>query len=139
MKAKLSQEGIHVTLDWVTACLEWVAEDQPGLGLELTLARLKEQWTLTDLTVPGVMDRPVLPGNMAGQTKLELPARYCLQVQHGHDIGSPAYGQLQKIHNVNLENARVSADDSQVRDLIDNNVVLIGLFRPVSWEEEVTR
>ena len=35
-----------------------------------------------------------------------------LQVQYGYDVGSPAYGQLQKLHNVDLENARVSVEDN---------------------------
>ena len=42
-----------------------------------------------------------------------LQGQYPLQVQYAYDIGSPAYGQLQKLHNVDLENARVSAEDSQ--------------------------
>ena len=58
-----------------------------------------------------------------------LPGQYPLQIQYAYDIGSPAYGQLQKlhkvmivimimmmiimIHKVDLENARVSAEDSQ--------------------------
>ena len=42
-----------------------------------------------------------------------LQGQYPLQVQYAYDIGSPAYGQLQKLHNVDLENARVSAEDIQ--------------------------
>ena len=38
------------------------------------------------------------------------------QVEHGVDIGNPAYGQLQKIHSVDTENVRVGGEeDSQVR------------------------
>ena len=114
VKAKLSQSGIHCTLEWVTAGLGWLAQEEPGLRLDQSLVRLQEQWTLTDISVPGVMERAVLPANLAGQAKVELPGQYALQVQHGHDISTPAYGQLQKLHNVDLENARVSADDSQV-------------------------
>ena len=116
-KAKLSQSGVHCSLDWVTACLDWLAGDQPGLTTEQTLLKLQDQWTTTDINVPGVMDRPVLPPNLAGQTKVELPGQYSVQVQHGHDISLPAYSQLQKLHNVDQENARVSADDSQASQL----------------------
>ena len=117
LKAKLSQRGVHCSLDWVTACLEWLEGDQPGLSQAEAVLRLQEQWTLTDISVPGVMDRPVLPPDLAGQTRLELTGQFSLQVLHGHDISLPAYGQLQKLHNVDLENARVSADDSQASQL----------------------
>ena len=94
MKAKLSQRGVHCSLDWVTACLEWLEGDQPGLSQAEAVLRLQEQWTLTDISVPGVMDRPVLPPDLAGQTRLELTGQFSLQVLHGHDISLPAYGQL---------------------------------------------
>jgi len=113
LKAKLSQSGIHCSLDWVTACMEWLAGDQPGLTAAQVLLKLQEQWLITDITTPGVMERPVLPGNLSDCVKSDLPGQYTLQIQHGHDVGSPAYGQLQKLHQVDLENARVSADDSQ--------------------------
>jgi len=113
MKAKLSQTGIHCSLDWVSACLEWLHSEEPGIDQNLCLKKLSEQWTLTDISTPGVMDRYVLPANLDTTHSTSLPGTYSLQVQHGHDIGAPAYGQLQKLHNVDLENARVSADDSQ--------------------------
>ena len=113
MKAKMSQSGIHVSLEWVTACMEWLAGEQPGLDSGQLLLKLKEQWLITDIATPGLMDRAVLPENLAESVKKELSGQYCLQVQYGHDIGTPAYGQLQKLHKVDLENARVSADDSQ--------------------------
>lgn len=75
--------------------------------------KLQEQWIQTDITCPGVMERAMLPPNLSDTQKIVLPGPITLQVQHGHDIGSPAYGQLQKLHQVDLENARVSADDSQ--------------------------
>jgi len=112
MKAKLSQSGIHCSLDWVTACMDWLTEEQPGLPNTQVLLKLQEQWLITDITTSGVMERPVLPGNLSEAVRVELPGQYTLQVQHGHDVGSPAYGQLQKLHQVDLENARVSADDS---------------------------
>eukprot|EP00092_Neocalanus_flemingeri_P015996 GFUD01017314.1.p1 GENE.GFUD01017314.1~~GFUD01017314.1.p1 ORF type:complete len:578 (-),score=233.17 GFUD01017314.1:12-1745(-) len=112
MKAKLSQSGIHCSLDWVTACLDWLTGEQPGLTSAQVLLKLQEQWLITDLTTPGVMDRPVLPPNLSECVKEDLPGQYTVQVQHGHDVSSPAYGQLQKLHQVDRENARVSADDS---------------------------
>ena len=141
VKAKLSQGGIHCTLEWVTAGMAWLAEEEPSIRLEQIVVRLQEQWTLADISVPGIMDRAVLPANLASQGKVELPGQYSLQVQHGHDIGSPAYGQLQKLHNVDLENARVSADDSQVSCSPVSLLLCphLSLCRPVSWEEAVTR
>eukprot|EP00092_Neocalanus_flemingeri_P023050 GFUD01024984.1.p1 GENE.GFUD01024984.1~~GFUD01024984.1.p1 ORF type:complete len:575 (-),score=229.89 GFUD01024984.1:71-1795(-) len=113
MKAKLSQSGIHCSIDWVTACLDWLTGEQPGLTSAQVLLKLQEQWLITDLTTPGVMDRPMLPPNLSECVKEDLPGQYTLQVQHGHDVSSPAYGQLQKLHQVDRDNARVSADDSQ--------------------------
>jgi len=112
MKAKLSQSGIHCSLDWVTACLDWLNGEQPGLTSAQVVLKLQEQWLITDISTPGVMERQVLPPNLSECMKEQLPGQYTLQVQHGHDVGSPAYGQLQKLHQVDLENARVSADDS---------------------------
>ena len=85
------------------------------LCLLQVLLKLQEQWSLTDITTPGLMDRFLLPADLAvtGPGKSVLPGQYRLQVQYGYDVGSPAYGQLQKLHNVDRENARVSADDSQ--------------------------
>ena len=34
-------------------------------------------------------------------------------VQVGLDIGSPAYGQLQNLHSVDMENVRVGGDDDE--------------------------
>ena len=50
MKAKLSQSGIHCTLDWVTACLDWLAGEQPGLSSSQVVLKLQEQWLITDIT-----------------------------------------------------------------------------------------
>ena len=143
VKAKLSQTGLHCSLDWVTAGLSWLAEEEPGLRLDQVVVRLQEQWTLADISVPGVMDRPVLPANMASQAKAQLTGQYSLQVQHGHDIGSPAYGQLQKLYHVDLENHRVSADDSQVGSFIftlpTSVISRYDSCRSVSWEAAATR
>ena len=70
MKAKLSQSGVHCTLDWVTACLEWLAAEHPGINQGQALLKLQEQWTLTDITTPGVMERHVLPADLATVSQL---------------------------------------------------------------------
>ena len=69
-KAKLSQSGVHCTLDWVTGCLQWLREEQPGLSQAQTVVRLQEQWSWTDITEQGVTERPVLPPNLASEAKL---------------------------------------------------------------------
>jgi len=116
MKAKLSQTGLHCTLEWVEAFMDWCREEQPGLDVTGLLFKMQEQWTITDITTDGVMERFVLPPGISdaqNPAKTVLQGQYPLQVQYAYDIGSPAYGQLQKLHNVDLENARVSAEDSQ--------------------------
>jgi len=115
MKAKLSQTGLHLSLDWVAACLEWLHSDQPGLSTPRLLLAMQEQWITTDITIEGVMDRPTLPPDLeqARVTKLPPDLVLSLQVQYGYDIGSPAYGQLQKMHQVDVTNVAVSMDDTQ--------------------------
>ena len=61
---------------------------------------MQEQWSLTDLRTPGLMEGPVLPAGLDQAAKQTLPGRYHLQVLSAHDAGSPAYGQLQKLHQV---------------------------------------
>ena len=89
---------------------------------------MQEQWSLTDLRTPGLMEGPVLPAGLDQAAKQTLPGRYHLQVLSAHDAGSPAYGQLQKLHQVETaalqhsstlssvqveqENVRVSAEDA---------------------------
>ena len=68
----------------------------------------------------GVQDAPCLPPGLADQVKCQLPGRYLLQVQYGYDIGNPAYGQLQKLREIDVENQRVSADDSQASQGVGN-------------------
>jgi len=140
MKAKLSQSGIHCTLDWVTACMDWLQEEHQNLSQAQILLKLKEQWLITDIQTPGVMERSVFPPNLSECVKDVLPGQYTLQVQHGHDIGSPAYGQLQKLHKVNLENARVSVDDSQASQLgqAEYQATQGGKFT-ASWEPKPQR
>ena len=59
------------------------------------------------------MSTYISPSDAQNPAKTVLQGQYPLQIQYAYDIGSPAYGQLQKLHNVDLENARVSAEDSQ--------------------------
>ena len=87
---------------------------------------MQEQWRLTDLRTPGLMEAPSLPAGLDQAAKQTLPGRYHLQVLSAHDAGSPAYGQLQKLHQVETaaqlhthsavqveqENVRVSAEDA---------------------------
>ena len=100
--------GIHCTEEWVSACLEWLTSDHPGLEDMEAFRLVKQQWAITDISTPGLMER------FMDLQQTSVPGgQFILQVQGGYDIGSPAYGQLQKLHNVDRENARVSADDSQ--------------------------
>ena len=72
------------------------------------------------------MEAPSLPAGLDQAAKQTLSGRYHLQVLSAHDAGSPAYGQLQKLHQVETaaqlhthsavqveqENVRVSAEDA---------------------------
>ena len=66
MKAKLSQTGLHCTLEWVEAFMDWCREEQPGLDMTGLLFKMQEQWTITDITTDGVMERFVLPPGISG-------------------------------------------------------------------------
>ena len=53
----------------------------PGANTTQLLVKLEEQWTLTDITTPGVMERFVLPPDLGSQIKTSLAAgQYSLQV-----------------------------------------------------------
>jgi len=111
---KLRNEGILASADWVEACLTWLDQNEPNLSPAHRLLKVQEQWLSADLTSDGVQEGPCLPENLTDQVKVRLPGRYLLQVQYGYDIGNPAYGQLQKLRQIDVENQRVSADDSQM-------------------------
>jgi len=112
VQTRLAQHGIHVTLEWVVACVEWLQEEQPSLSREQVVAAVEEQYLSTDILQPGVMDRPVLPSNLETIRLTTLPGNLVLMVEQGLDIGNPAYGQLQKLHKVDTENARVGGDET---------------------------
>ena len=68
MKAKLSQTGLHCTLEWVEAFMDWCQEEQPDLDAKGLLFKIQEQWTITDITTDGVMERFVLPQGITGKS-----------------------------------------------------------------------
>ena len=70
MKAKLSQTGLHCTLEWVEAFMDWCREEQPGLDMTGLLFKMQEQWTITDITTDGVMERFVLPPGISGNLEI---------------------------------------------------------------------
>ena len=68
MKAKLSQTGLHCTLEWVEAFMDWCQEEQPNLDAKGLLFKMQEQWTITDITTDGVMERFVLPQGITSKS-----------------------------------------------------------------------
>lgn len=101
MKAKLSQTGLHCTLEWVEAFMEWCQEEQPDLDARGLLFKMQEQWTITDITTDGVMERFVLPPGITGKDTdiltlvtfssqmLRTPARLCCRASTRSRSSSP--------------------------------------------------
>ena len=85
MKAKLAQRGLYCSLEWVTACLEFLHQENPGDSQVQLLFRLEEQWTLTDITTPGVIERSVLPADLGTEAKVTLPHIWCALLRGSSD------------------------------------------------------
>lgn len=140
LQAELVRGGLHCTLEWVTACLDWLAGEHGNLTRQAALLKLQEQWSLTDLRTPGLMEAPSLPAGLDQAAKQTLPGRYHLQVLSAHDAGSPAYGQLQKLHQVEQENVRVSAEDaSQATQGGGGYSVTQGAGQQAAWQPRPQR
>ena len=101
MKAKLSQTGLHCTLEWVEAFMDWCQEEQPNLDAKGLLFKMQEQWTITDITTEGVMERFVLPQGITGKSiyastnitsflqTLRIPPRPCSRASTRSRSSSP--------------------------------------------------
>ena len=101
MKAKLSQTGLHCTLEWVEAFMDWCQEEQPDLDAKGLLFKMQEQWTITDITTDGVMERYVLPQGITGKSTyastivtsffktLRTPPRLCSRASTRFRSSSP--------------------------------------------------
>jgi len=107
---RLRSRGIFVSLDWVSQCLDYLREDT-YISNESLLLGLQEQWLITDLNTPGVMEHSPFPNNVAAITKFQLRQNVCLQVNYGYDIGNSAFRQLQKLYKLVNDNAQISAED----------------------------
>jgi len=115
VQSRMKQHGIHVTLEWVEACIDWLAgEQQDGQppSLEQVIEAVEEQYLSTNILDQGVMERPVLPNNLEATRSTTLPGNLVLMVEKTLDVGNPAYGQLQKLHKVDTENARVGGEET---------------------------
>jgi len=110
VQEKLTSEGILASPEWMHACLEWIDQNKPNISPADRLFEVQDQWLSADITNEGVQDAPCLPPGLADQVKCQLPGRYLLQVQYAYDIGNPAYGQLQKLRNVDVENLSISGE-----------------------------
>ena len=138
VRAKLWQGGILASMDWVAACVEWLAADQPGLTREQVVLEVQQQWLDTDITVAGVMDRPVLPADLVAARVVHLPGNYVVMVEQATDVGSPAYGQLQKLHQVDVENARVGEEEGATQGQLATQATQGGRHQ-AAWEPRPSR
>ena len=138
VRAKLWQGGILASMDWVAACVEWLAADQPGLTREQVVLEVQQQWLDTDITAAGVMDRPVLPADLAAARVVHLPGNYVVMVEQATDVGSPAYGQLQKLHQVDVENARVGEEEGATQGQLATQATQGGRHQ-AAWEPRPSR
>ncbi|GFO12354.1 recq-mediated genome instability protein 1 [Plakobranchus ocellatus] len=105
----INSYNIQVSQDWLSACLEWIAQENEGQVLSVDTARQQvfEQWLTSDLTEIG---EPSLPVDVQTCDKMELVSNYALQILSVVDVGFPLYGQQQKLVGRENVNAQVSAD-----------------------------
>jgi len=138
VKTRLAQHGILVTLEWVDACVEWLQQEQPSLSREEVVVAVEEQYLSADILQEGVMERPVLPPNLETIRLTTLPGDLVLMVEQGLDIGNPAYGQLQKLHKMDTENARVGGEETGDATQAGYQATQGGRFA-AAWEPKPSR
>jgi len=107
----LHQNKILVTQEWLIQCVQYIRSEIQPEESRLIL-ELQKQWLNSDISTPGVMLRSVFPDNVADMASFTFNCTANLQVNYGVDIGNSSYSQLQKIHKLENENTRVSADTS---------------------------
>ncbi|KAH9525118.1 hypothetical protein Btru_000356 [Bulinus truncatus] len=88
--------GINVSLEWLTACLEWIEqENKTNIKTERDLqCQVFEQWLMSDLSEIG---EKLLPTDLSLLDSKELKKNYPLQLISHIDIGRSLYSQLQNI------------------------------------------
>lgn len=112
VKNFLKNKHITVPDEWITACVEWVQSENPGLNLSnsrLLNDKVYEQWLHADLTELGTCS---LPFGLSQKRTAPLSGYFALQINSVRDVGQPAYAQLQRVRRADNENARVSAEQS---------------------------
>ncbi|BFZ09206.1 hypothetical protein BsWGS_12245 [Bradybaena similaris] len=101
--------NIGVCDEWLMACLEWIQQEHEGVlpSVNDLLPQVFQQWLLSDLSEIG---EQVLPQNIVSDEKSQLVGNYPLQLLSLIDVGSPLYGQKQKLQGRVNPNEEVSAD-----------------------------
>ncbi|GFS05729.1 recQ-mediated genome instability protein 1 [Elysia marginata] len=105
----LNSYNIKVSADWLSACLEWIAQESEGQmqSEDMIKELVFEQWLTSDLAEIG---EPSLPSAALTCEKFKLISNYALQINSIVDVGFPLYGQQQKLMGRENVNAEVSAD-----------------------------
>ena len=78
--------GIYLALPWVTACLEFLAQESPHLNGDRLVAEVLKQWEFTDITKSRVMEKPVLPSYISTLKSHQLKGSFVLMVVTPSDL-----------------------------------------------------
>ncbi|XP_059096849.1 recQ-mediated genome instability protein 1-like [Tigriopus californicus] len=114
VKRQFERDHFHASEDWLSACVEWCQSE--GIQDVPTLLRAcQDQWLSTDIRAEGIQAVPPnhrLPiESIRRELKTVIPSGYyTFQVVQAVDVGSAAYGQLQRLNRVQDENSKVSAE-----------------------------
>ncbi|XP_059153882.1 recQ-mediated genome instability protein 1-like isoform X3 [Physella acuta] len=103
-----SDFSIQVSSEWLAACVEWIQQEHQGQELPAQELRslVYEQWLVSDLSEVSL---PQLPADAASADHTKL-GQCSLQLISLVDVGSPLYGQKERLQGRLNPNVDVSAD-----------------------------
>lgn len=106
----LRNNHIVVNDDWLTACVEWIQEEnrERSLSDDDINSQVYEQWLLADLHE---LETQCLPPEVLTAQKFELQGAYTLQIDSIVDVGVSFYSQQQKLTGSENANVHVNADE----------------------------
>lgn len=84
-----------------TSCVQFFLEENPNIPIDMLFREAEEQWELSDLSDSGVS---CLPNSLFTRKDMHMiDGTFAVQMQTVLDISQPAYDQLQKLEDKELD------------------------------------
>ena len=80
VKERLKKQGVFLTLDWISSCVEWLAREKPNLRGDRLIKAVISQWLGADIMKKGVMEKPGLPKDILTIKSKQLRGTFVLMV-----------------------------------------------------------